>query len=1106
MAMTQTVHAGEQDQHRAGQLHKLQLENFMCHENFEMYFGPHVNFISGTNGSGKSAVLQGIQACLGVRASDTGRSNSLGNFIKTGAHHAMIAVTVFNTGQDAYQPELYGDFITVERRIGAQSGFVLKNASGRKVASGRNALTAMLDALNLNASNPVAVLTQDTSRDFLAGAASGKKTYDLFMQASLLEEISENYNASQESIDAQREILSLKKKELKEAQAAVEELKQRVDDLLQMKDKKALSDTLTKALAWAKVYEQDHPLEMVRQRLEVEGPARMQQTENQLMEAQAEAKVLSEELQAKKASVQGIAAEIQQLTREAQTLQAEHKRAKTRLLEASKRVQHIEKELADTYQQREDVASTAEEEHQEMIHSTQAAIDDFKKKLDTIEEQSQQLQTQEYETQTQIKEQHAILQQKAAEEEELNTEVERTRKSVQEVEADLRRMRSSPADDVTRFFHPKDRNAVNNLLQKIHAQKGAFHRPPVGPVGQHLSIEDEKWGVAVEKAIGPIFKQFVVHDSHDAEVLRKLAGQSGFDLSHFSCAVRSFDIPLHNIPANVVPPPEVPTVLRMLKCKTPEVEAIVMNYIIDKTHAEHLALAEDMAEGKRLAYGNQFRGVIIRAFLRDGSTMQQRGQSQSFQGAGRGQRPTLSKNLASSIAGMERYISEQSSVLRDQQARLKAAQHQKRAAEAAVRKAHDRLKTIKSTRNRLMSEQSDIRSQRPDDVLPHQDAASMVQAQMQEINDQIFDLEQTLADKKVLQREAAAAEAEALVACSVKKSESDKLKAKNDDWAAEIAEKGHGVRNATQNAEKLKNKLENLQRKLDMLSVQKAQHEAARRQAEDTAKEYCTETEGQEALQHMKDLYAEQLGEQATEEEIQQRLQADPLEEHLRIVVKEVHRSEHQAGGTLEELEPKLEAEEKRHRTKKRRFEQFYEPVKMLVKGLDPRRKRLKDMGRRIEAQVQSRFKHYMSQKGNIGTIRLNRAEGKLVVSVTMSNSKNEKNSGPVEDLKSLSGGEKSFTTVSFILALGEITENPFRAMDEFDVFMDSVNRRISMQSLIKFAYQLNHVQFLFLTPQDISAVEDAKRACEKEGEMELTDDFIKVVRMQPARENASRA
>ena len=43
----------------------------------------HVTFVSGTNGSGKSAVLQALQCCLGVKASNTGRANS---FKKVRAH------------------------------------------------------------------------------------------------------------------------------------------------------------------------------------------------------------------------------------------------------------------------------------------------------------------------------------------------------------------------------------------------------------------------------------------------------------------------------------------------------------------------------------------------------------------------------------------------------------------------------------------------------------------------------------------------------------------------------------------------------------------------------------------------------------------------------------------------------------------------------------------------------------------------------------------------------------------------------------------------------------------------------------------------------------
>jgi len=73
------------------------------------------------------------------------------------------------------------------------------------------------------------------------------------------------------------------------------------------------------------------------------------------------------------------------------------------------------------------------------------------------------------------------------------------------------------------------------------------------------------------------------------------------------------------------------------------------------------------------------------------------------------------------------------------------------------------------------------------------------------------------------------------------------------------------------------------------------------------------------------------------------------------------------------------------------------------------------------------------------------------------------------KDTKTLSGGEKSFSTACFLLALWEAMECPFRALDEYDVFMDAVTRRISTQMLIQFAKETRHRQFILISPQDMT-------------------------------------
>lgn len=88
---------------------------------------------------------------------------------------------------------------------------------------------------------------------------------------------------------------------------------------------------------------------------------------------------------------------------------------------------------------------------------------------------------------------------------------------------------------------------------------------------------------------------------------------------------------------------------------------------------------------------------------------------------------------------------------------------------------------------------------------------------------------------------------------------------------------------------------------------------------------------------------------------------------------------------------------------------------------------------------LQKCFEHLMQESASRyeGQIELDHDNKTLKFNVkAKAGSGGESGTGAGSNVKSLSGGERSYTMVCFLVALWQLIEIPFRVLDEFDVFM----------------------------------------------------------------------
>lgn len=143
---------------------------------------------------------------------------------------------------------------------------------------------------------------------------------------------------------------------------------------------------------------------------------------------------------------------------------------------------------------------------------------------------------------------------------------------------------------------------------------------------------------------------------------------------------------------------------------------------------------------------------------------------------------------------------------------------------------------------------------------------------------------------------------------------------------------------------------------------------------------------------------------------------------------------------------------------------------KKTLEELDERKKVWRNVMERLVEEINPTYAEVLGRVAGMGSVRLSNMDDpdRAGIEVTVG----FKGVSPVLlDAYAQSGGERAVATMAFLLALQHHLKSPVRAVDEFDVHMDPHNRESMMKMLFSFMNENSDVQFLVITPSQLTAV-----------------------------------
>ncbi|XP_018057117.1 PREDICTED: structural maintenance of chromosomes protein 6 [Atta colombica] len=1032
--------AVQNEEYTAGKVKKIRLHNFMCHDALEITLNDNVNFIVGQNGSGKSAILTALTVGLGARANVTSRGTSVKEFIKKGRNSATIEITLINKGDTAYKPEVYGNIITVLRTIGTTSSYKIKNWRGEIISTKRDELDNIISMMNIQIDNPISVLNQDVSRTFLVTSKPEEK-YSLFMKATLLDFIEANYKEALNICEEEYNKLQQYNVTLSQEKKQIEKLKESIHRLEEMDESRAELFNLEMELHWATAIAEETKLNKIQNTVKMQED-RLKELQN--IELSTEKK--DEEIDK---NIEEIKQKIQQAEQEAIDSNEAYNSSKQKHKVANEAYLNKQREwrsVTSKIKRLEDDANLVKKEIQKLESCNDEEYNkkkEMKERLSKLEEKLDELDASLRTKQTELMHLEADRMRLQQDVISAKNEMDNFNRHIQKIKKDLSAVEQQ-SDNALSVFGPN----IPRLLKRIEEEykKNRFKEKPRGPIGAFIKLKDAAWAPAVENFLGfGTLNSFCVDNSQDAKLLNSIMKEIFYNESTLQVICSKFFNQVHDVRRHCTYSPQYSNLLEAMVIEDP----VVANSLIDQREIECILLIPTNEEACAIMSDEtKVPKNCKRAFTLHGDTFFPDPNYRTYGG-----NCTRAKYLQVSTMEAMQTLKEE----------LQIAENKKQEATIAYNAVREKL-------NRTNSELTNVSIM----VRKLRSAQSECTNLINELKDKIESTEGTSVD--VFRHEAA--EIEKKIA---HESAAEKLLAEN------VQELQKNVESLDMEVKRCRDLRHNLHIVVDPLKdqIRELTREKERHRHE------C-----QRAVRKLQDIRQAiqcatgefEIQERVTKKAVSVAITKCPRIDTIRSInqiktlltdLQDKIREIENQFGCMDELRLQLAEKQEKYGVHiefssqlKKSFEKHIERVKY-------RQKMFLQLRDTYSIYVQKSFTDVLSLRQYKGTVVIDHQKKVLDLHVS---ARDDQKSG--NDTRSLSGGERSYSTVAFILALWDCIQLPFYFLDEFDVFMDKVNRRVIMDILLEHTRLHPQSQFAFLTPLDTSHI--------------LAEDYVTIHQLQP--------